>query len=420
MQEETDDIGKFFKKRLSEKEFPFEEEQWDILANKLDDAGLVKTPFWLRFRKRIGYILIPILTFLIGWYWHKVAETSNVQDTLPASKAPMELPANEEGEPVIAETDELEQQESVADLETQSKAVQEAKPNALLLAERVKPEEETELFNSSSLVQNSKLNASSDEFMQEGKTLTVPPIGNKILSFYEVAPLRLLELNFPPAQVQGWIELPKGDSLMVEEKTFNPFWSATVLVAPDFSSTNAKDLFNSLGQTVGLQFTRYSKEKSVWSFGLLLNNKIYTAGKGEYSPSLGYSRSGVEPDLTDARCLVLEIPVSFGMRLFKTNRGSVWTNLGLSSFLFLTEKYSYFYDEYDPSLSTGWEGKNENKHIAAAVGISFVYAHQLSERSSLIFEPYFKTTIQPVGHGNVDLLSSGVNVGFNYKLFSKN
>lgn len=74
MQEERDDIGKFFKNRLSEKEFPFEEEQWDILANKLDDAGLVKIPFWLRFRKRIGYILIPILTFLIGWYWHKVAE----------------------------------------------------------------------------------------------------------------------------------------------------------------------------------------------------------------------------------------------------------------------------------------------------------------------------------------------------------
>ena len=121
MQEERDDIGKFFKNRLSEKEFPFEEEQWDILANKLDDAGLVKIPFWLRFRKRIGYILIPILTFLIGWYWHKVAEKSHVQDTLPASKAPIELPVNEEGEPVITETDELGQQESVADLETRRK-----------------------------------------------------------------------------------------------------------------------------------------------------------------------------------------------------------------------------------------------------------------------------------------------------------
>ena len=230
----------------------------------------------------------------------------------------------------------------------------------------------------------------------------------------------MLELHFPLAQVEAGIEVQKGDSIQIEEETFTPYWSATLLVAPDFSSTNMKDLYNSLGQTVGLQFSRTNREKLMWNFGLLLNNKIYTAGKGEYVPTLGYNRTGEEPDLTDAKCLVLEIPVSLGLRLFKTNRGSVWTNVGVSSFVFLSEKYEYFYEVYDPNLATGWEGKNENKHIAAAVGISFVYAHQLSEKASLIFEPYFKSTIQPVGHGNVDLLSSGLNVGFNYKLFSKN
>jgi len=88
--------------------------------------------------------------------------------------------------------------------------------------------------------------------------------------------------------------------------------------------------------------------------------------------------------------------------------------------VFLKEKYDYYYiNNNDPDLNPGWEGKNENQHVAAGLGFSFVYAHTLSEKFSLLFEPYFKTTIQPIGHGNVDLLSSGLNVGINYRISSK-
>lgn len=83
MQEERDDIEKFFAKRLGEKDFPFEEEQWETLAKRLDDESPVKPPFWLRFRRKIGYILIPIITFLIGWYLQRGTEEVMPVETLP-------------------------------------------------------------------------------------------------------------------------------------------------------------------------------------------------------------------------------------------------------------------------------------------------------------------------------------------------
>lgn len=410
MQEERDDIEKFFAKRLGEKEFPFEEEQWDVLAKRLDDASPVRVPFWVRFRKRFGYILIPIITFLIGWYWHSETQKDQSLDTEPI-KTTIESPAmpnqgNTDNKSVIEEVPN----DSAEQLNDEPEALQPS-TNSEQVVKEVKT---TQQFVSQQA-------AVEREKVVEKQGSGIPPIGTRSLKYYEIAPLHLMELDFPLAEINGGIAVPVADSIQSEsDDEFKPIWSVTLLAAPDFSSTNMKDLYNSLGQTVGLQFSRATRENFQWNFGLLLNNKIYTAGKGEYSPASGYYGRGVEPDLTDARCLVLEIPVSMGMRLFKTNRGSVWANLGVSSFVFLTEKYSYFYDVYDPNLATGWEGKTENTHIAAAVGLSFIYAHQLSERSSLIFEPYFKSTIQPVGHGNVDLLSSGLNVGFNYKLFSKN
>lgn len=241
------------------------------------------------------------------------------------------------------------------------------------------------------------------------------------MAYYSIAPLNLLELDFLFPEMDLTIDVAVGDSLLTEENVFKPEWSVTVLAAPDFNSTNFGDLYNSLGESLGFTLNRRTKEKMQFSFGLLLNNKVYTAGKGEYAPAYGYWTRGIEPDLTDAKCLVLEIPISLGMRLFKTNRGALWGNVGLSSYVFLTERYEYYYlNNNDPDLNPGWEGKNENKHVAAGLGFSLMYAHRLSERSSLIFEPYFKSTIQPVGHGNVDLLSSGLNVGFNYRLFPKN
>ena len=407
MQEERDDIEKFFAKRLGEKEFPFEEEQWEILAKRLDEAGPVKAPFWTKFRKRIGYLLIPIITFLIGWYGQRGVEDG--QQSTPPVETPVELPSAPR---VLSEQGEEDGDEPQG-LETDQQEVNNLRANSNI--------------NSSSSQEVIREEPAETAFylVQQNPTgytekAAIPPIGLRNLAYHEIAPLQRLPIQWAELEQVAGIALPKGDSSALEDQVSQPQWSVTLLAAPDFNSTNVKDLYNSLGQTVGLQFNRVAREKLQFSFGLLVNNKVYTAGKGEYSPSRGYSGGRVEPDLTDARCLVLEIPMSLGMRLFKTNRGSVWTNIGLSSFVFLTERYSYFYEVNDPSLATGWEGKNENQHIAAALGFSLVYAHQLSERSSLIFEPYFKTTIQPVGHGNVDLLSSGLNVGFNYKLFSKN
>jgi len=320
MQEERDDIEKFFAKRLGEKDFPFEEEQWEILAKRLDDAGPVKTPFWIKFRKRFGYILLPIITFLIGWYLQRGTEQASPQGIQPAA-TPTEEPQNS-AQPAIEELND-NREEPAQTLEKPVERQRQVSTDQAFSTTKSEEVAQREILRES-VLEEEKIRAS-----RSG----VPPIGLSNLVYYNIAPMNMPDLNFPLPVLDLSLDVAIGDSVFTEEEKLSPEWSITVLAAPDFNSTNFRDLYNSIGESVGFQLNRKTRDKFQVSFGLLLNNKVYSAGKGEYSPKQGYWTRGVVPDITDAKCLVLEIPVSVGMRLFRTNRGALWVGQCRTVFL---------------------------------------------------------------------------------------
>ena len=52
--------------------------------------------------------------------------------------------------------------------------------------------------------------------------------------------------------------------------------------------------------------------------------------------------------------------------------------------------------------------KNENSHIFSVLNLSGGYQHHLSDRVSVMGEPYVKIPVSGVGYGKVKLNSAGV------------
>ncbi|WP_420385131.1 hypothetical protein [Roseivirga sp.] len=409
MEEERNDIEKFFINRLKDKEFPFEEEQWEKMSERLDNELPRRVGFWTRFRKVIGFIVIPLLTFLIGWYLQpmrgNLEDTNGKESVIPVVPEDT-LSADVEikiGQPLATERDADQHLNNTAanqkltDEPTQIIVTKDRQTSSYMTDVR---SEVMETANPESQV----LGEGTDRPVYF--TFTKAPI---ILNAYGLGEVNL---QYPYDTINA-LRASEEDTL--PKKT----WSISVIAAPDFNSTNFSELYNSIGESFGVLVSRHFGDRLSVRAGLALNNKVYRAGQGEYLPRSGYWTRGIEPNSIDARCLVLEIPVSVSWKVLKTNRGDIWTNLGLSSYLFLNEEYNYYYNVNEPDLIQGWEGKNANRHFAAGLNFSFTYAHRLSDRYSLMVEPYFKTSIKPLGHGNVNLLSSGVNVGLTYNIFSR-
>ena len=205
------------------------------------------------------------------------------------------------------------------------------------------------------------------------------------------------------------------DSAIIIPDLPNKGWAITGFVAPDFNSTNLTDLYQSLGQSVGVAAEYYPNSKFRMGMAAILNNKVYTAGEGDYTPEQGFWTNGIAPESTDAKCLALDIPITVGYRVFGDSKNSFWVNAGVSSYWLLNENYQYKYASQDPTLVQQWSGQRENFNMFGALNLSVSYERQLNNHLSLFVEPYFKTPLRGIGHGSVNLLSSGVNVGFKYR-----
>lgn len=205
----------------------------------------------------------------------------------------------------------------------------------------------------------------------------------------------------------------------VEKSKNGNEWSVAIFVAPDFNSTSLAELYTSLGQAVGVSGSYVMRNKWRLSIGATLNNKNYEAGKGEYSARPGFWTNGVKPESVDASCLALDVPISIGYNLLQGNGGDIFINGGLSTYWMITEEYIYNYEVPVDGLVWSWKGKRENFHWFGSANVSILYLRRVSNRFSIMLEPYFKSPLKGIGEGSVSLLSSGINVGAVYRFGSK-
>jgi hypothetical protein len=419
---EEDNIEKFFRKRLSEKEFDFDENQWARLKKKLDDeypAPVPVPPVNDSTSSKIKWILLVILTALIsfwsGWYLktntdQKIAieKESVKQSRLNDSKinsmdTQRELPAKDDSE--LSGKEDHEVNESVSG-------------TANIYTDQI-PQPKTTMGVTSGKAFDPETDGNNDRPVSSFQSV----MDNQI-SIYKDSLKERMNSDVENVFVDSLESIPqeKTDTIASMDGPYHRMSHVDyfAFVAPDFTGTQNSNLFEGAGAAFGIGASYYITARIRIGAGLTVNNKVYTAARGEYRPGRGFWTNRTAPMETEAKCLALDIPLNAAYRIVHLSKKSFWLNFGVSSYWLLTENYKYIYENPDPALIQKWKGERENSDFLSSVNLSVFYEQQLRNQLMFFVEPYYKLPVgQGIGHGSVELLSGGVNFGLRFRPLRK-
>jgi len=185
-------------------------------------------------------------------------------------------------------------------------------------------------------------------------------------------------------------------------------FSVRLALSPDFSSIGYfkpdKSGFN-YGLLGEYNITRH------WSVtvGAIWSKKIYSDLKTETSGS-----GTVKSTQMKGSCRVLDLPLNINYYFTPQNTFSLYTSVGLSSYMMFDEDYTY--DYINGSKSYSYEGKIDkgNKEWFRMMNISIGIQQRLSPQLRLQLEPFVKAPLSGIGGGDLKLVSSGVFVNLKY------
>jgi hypothetical protein len=194
----------------------------------------------------------------------------------------------------------------------------------------------------------------------------------------------------------------------------------TVSAGPDVSKVS--DGYNSHYRTLAGAGIGY-RLGSHWLVraGLYQANKVYGAAPEDYKPTnppaqpWGYTLKQI-----DARCRVLQAPVSVSYLLRPAQKHSWLLTGGIASVWMKKEAYDYQYKtSYGGYRHYQYSFSNQNKHLFSMLHVSAGYQYRINNNFSVMAEPYANLPLSGVGNGRVKLKSAGLLVSAAFKPFAK-
>lgn len=455
MSQKKDDIENFFDRHLNKGSFEFDEAQWLALEQRLDAAafespGDLPNSVSLNTIVYLGLGLAVILFVFFGLKLdseHTRKKLVQQKEVIDSLQQKIQLAENQKATFANKASD---QNGTIAEKATSTQGNIQAKNDYVprqiatlsssdessLTEQRTGSGHENSTANApTQSVEEKKVYPTEEvDKVNEGKEVDTNKIGMNPIQpenegiadgRYQLLSLDRLNVAIVEAPVAYFLAGPiifdskTTDVDAAEKSKDGNEWSVAIFVAPDFNSTSLAELYTSLGQAVGVSGSYVMRNKWRLSVGATLNTKNYEAGQGEYSARPGFWTNGVKPESVDASCLALDVPITIGYNLLQGNGSDIFINGGLSTYWMITEEYIYNYEVPVDGLVWSWKGKRENFHWFGSANVSILYLRRVSNRFSIMLEPYFKSPLKGIGEGSVSLLSSGINVGAVYRFGSK-
>ena len=198
-------------------------------------------------------------------------------------------------------------------------------------------------------------------------------------------------------------------------------WNLAIVVAPDFSTT-ALSRYTAPGGAYGILFGYRILNRLTASTGILRSTKKYEGYGAEYKPPAGYWQrrtNGVIPDYIKGICEIVEIPVVFQYDLKQSDKFRVFISGGVSSYLMLSEKYAYTFENPNPGAAKGWSSPNSTSYFMSIGHLSAAYERQLTQRLAIGVEPFLKIPLAEIGWSNIDLFTTGAYLNLRYRILKK-
>ena len=192
-------------------------------------------------------------------------------------------------------------------------------------------------------------------------------------------------------------------------------WAVRFGYSPDLSTVGLKD-FTKPGTSVSLLAEYAILNRLYIQSGAVWSRKQYFGEGYDYRIPKDVHDYGPDILSVDGMCRVLEVPVNLRLDIVKTRRSIFFAGAGVSSYHMDKEKYNYNYqNENDPKIKyRGWKGETGwywLSHLNASVG----YEYRVSNKFSLLAEPYLRAPLKRVGYGKVNLFTTGLWISVRFK-----
>lgn len=196
-------------------------------------------------------------------------------------------------------------------------------------------------------------------------------------------------------------------------------WEISFSTGPDLSLVGV-DKTGKWKMQYGLGISYAINKRFRVRTGFMVSRKLYYADSSDYHPPKGFWDYYTNLRKIDANCLVYEIPLNVVYSFPSAKRHQWFVSGGLSSYLMKEETYDYYFK--DASGVDQYRERsvhNQNHHFLSILQLSGGYQYTLSDKFSLMAEPYMKLPLGGVGFGKVKLNNAGVLFTFGFKPFIK-
>ncbi|WP_257670406.1 PorT family protein [Parapedobacter tibetensis] len=185
-------------------------------------------------------------------------------------------------------------------------------------------------------------------------------------------------------------------------------WSLSIMAAPDVSGMSP--VSGKLSGNIGITAAYQLSNRIGISGGILYAKKRYQADFDSYRPDGGWPAYTYRPDLVDADCRVLDIPINMTYTLKRHGNATWFLSGGVSSYIMLNETYDFISSGNGYPYSRRYEVNNENQHIFGIANIAVGYQHKFTNALGITVQPFVKVPLNNIGQGNIKLYSTGVSI----------
>lgn len=197
--------------------------------------------------------------------------------------------------------------------------------------------------------------------------------------------------------------------------------SIGILAGPDLSMAGSFTKLHDPGYSIGLLAEYQITDRLSIRTGIQRSKVRYMASGQDYHPPEGYWTGGIAANNIDARCLLLDIPLSLKYEVMQFRDSRLYLSGGFSSYIMLDERYRFDYQSGygQDGLVQEWSESTGSRHWFSNASLSIGYEVMLARNWSLRAEPYLKLPVNGIGWGDVDLYAAGSIISFNYQFDGK-
>jgi hypothetical protein len=196
-----------------------------------------------------------------------------------------------------------------------------------------------------------------------------------------------------------------------KQRDISPKMAIRFGYSPDLTTVGLKN-FSKPGSAVSMMIEYALLRKLYLQAGVVRSVKDYSAGAGEYKLNK-YVTNINTPYGVDGTCTMIEIPMGFRYDLVQNERSRIFGGAGFASYYVQKEKYEYKYSDYVYGQVPGWKGKTGWFWLSHST-LSAGYEHRISNKLSLLAEPYIRIPLKGVGYGKVKLVTTGMWLSLRY------